>query len=151
MRKPATREGGGARPGWGKGSPPREEGRGPRGRGEGGVPTVGKGHERRGCEGPLQAGAPRRRRGGGQIEPAAGLRSADRSNKATLPRTRPGRTLRSYAEDPAPRQGQIASRRRGARASVGRRLPTRWGARPEGLSVSVYAARGRIAALRHGF
>ncbi len=39
----------------------------------------------------------------------------------------------------------------GPGASAGHGLPTRWGARPEGLSVSVYAARGRIAAIRHGF
>ena len=30
-------------------------------------------------------------------------------------------------------------------------VPTRCGARPKGLSVSVYSARGCIAARRHGF
>jgi hypothetical protein len=38
-----------------------------------------------------------------QILPAAGLRSVDRNNKATLPLTRPGRTNKSYAKDLSPR------------------------------------------------
>lgn len=38
----------------------------------------------------------------GPIVPAAGLRSVDRNNKATLPRTRPGRSNQSSAEDSAP-------------------------------------------------
>ena len=32
-----------------------------------------------------------------------GLRSVDRNNKATLPLTRPNRTIKSYAKDPTPR------------------------------------------------
>jgi hypothetical protein len=38
-----------------------------------------------------------------------GLRSVDRSNKATLPRTRPGAAFKSYARDPSPRMVKLQS------------------------------------------
>lgn len=36
-----------------------------------------------------------------------GLRSADRNNKATLPRTRPSRAVQSYAKDSSPRMVKL--------------------------------------------
>jgi hypothetical protein len=40
---------------------------------------------------------------------AKGLRSVDRNNKATLPRTRPTRTVKSYARDSSPRIVKLQS------------------------------------------
>lgn len=36
-----------------------------------------------------------------------GLRSVDRNNKATLPLTRPGQTIKSYAKDLSPRMVKL--------------------------------------------
>lgn len=38
-----------------------------------------------------------------------GLRSVDRNNKTTLPRTRPRETFKSYARDPSPRMVKLQS------------------------------------------
>jgi hypothetical protein len=89
------------------------------------------------------------RRVGGEIGAKKGLPSADRNNKATLPRTGPFRTAKSSAKDLIPRVSklQYANHPPALRAGGTVRLL--------GCEAVAYSyastARGSVAAFWHGF
>ena len=89
---------------------------------------------------PLPAAPPGREGGGGEIWAKAGLPSADRNDKATLPLTGPVRAARSSAEDLIPRAPklQYAERPR-ARPARGGRPPA--GVRGRGLFSPAWGVR----------
>lgn len=81
----------------------------------------------------------------------AGLRSADRNNKATLPLTRPGESVQSYAKDLSPPMVKLQFAGWSPGIPPGPRCRPAEVRGPKAYSYPTTMCGGEIAAFRHGF